>query len=148
MIHDEICTYEVCKLAKDKGFPQGFDYPNFKSKLDYYNHKGELNGNVGDILKLRIKHKPVPKEMKPIIAPTQSLLQRWLREEKGVVIDVVLDWQYNIEAEEIRYQYRIGSKRRMTIGGVQTRGIVCDRYYDTYELALEDALAYSLKNLA
>lgn len=22
MIHDEICTYEVCKLAKEKGFPQ------------------------------------------------------------------------------------------------------------------------------
>ena len=22
MIHEEICTYEVCKLAKEKGFPQ------------------------------------------------------------------------------------------------------------------------------
>lgn len=58
-----------------------------------------------------------------------------------------LDWQYNIEVEEIRYQYRIGSKRRMTIEGVQTRGIVRDRYFDTYELALEDALKYALKNL-
>ena len=70
-----------------------------------------------------------------------------MREEKRVVIDVVLDWQYNIEVEEIRYQYRIGSNRRMTIGGVQTRGIVCDRYFATYELALEDALNYALENL-
>ena len=25
MIHEEICTYEVAKLAKEKGFPQAYE---------------------------------------------------------------------------------------------------------------------------
>ena len=118
MIHEEICTYEVCKLAKEKGF----DVPTAKN----YRHENGTTCN----------------------APTQSLLQRWLREEKGIIIDVVLDWSYNIDFEEIRYQYRIGSIDRMTIeGGNKTKGLVFDKRFPTYELALEDALAYSLKNL-
>ena len=46
MIHDEICTYEVCKLAKEKGF----DVPTAKN----YRHENGTTCN----------------------APTQSLLQR------------------------------------------------------------------------
>ena len=138
MIYDEICTYEVCKLAKDKGFPQ-----HITEEAYIVDNYGEDDYNIGDIVPIPL----MPDYMDDAAAPTQSLLQRWLREEKGIIIDVVFDWQYNIEAEEIRYQYRIGSKRRMTIGGVQTRGIVCGRYYDTYELALEDALKYALENL-
>lgn len=137
MIHEEICTYEVSLLAKEKGFPQWFNYARFKFKWDYYNHKGELNGDVGDILKLRVKHQPVPEDMQPIAAPTQSLLQRWLREEKGVNIelkysDITEDWRpfwswciYN----NLGFTLEIGDN------------------FSTYELALEDALKYAFKNL-
>jgi hypothetical protein len=139
MIHEEICTYDVCKLAKENGFPQlGIDSNNYW-----------FEDNNGDLIDMNVKafvFDAIPKEGLTRKIP-QSLLQRWLREEKGIHIDVVLDWQYNIEVEEIRYQYRIGSKRIMTTGGVQTRGIVCDRYFATYELALEDALKYALENL-
>lgn len=138
MIHEEICTYEVCKLAKEKGFPQHIGDDAYIVENEYDNEY-----EVGCCYPIQF----IPDYLPTITAPTQSLLQRWLREEKGIVIDVVLDWQYNIEVEEIRYQYRIGSKRRMTIEGVQTRGIVRDRYFDTYELALEDALKYALENL-
>lgn len=136
MIHDEIVTFEVAKLAKEKGFdwmPSMYFHSGVESDLRVVGVNG-ANPN-------KMPHSP------HISCPTQTQLQRWLREEKGIVIDVVLDWQYNIEVEEIRYQYRIGSKRRMTIEGVQTRGIVRDRYFATYELALEDAELYVLKNL-
>ena len=138
MIHDEIVTYEVAKLAKEKGFPQHIGNDAYVVENEY-DDKYEVEC-----------HYPIqfiPDYLPTIAAPTQSLLQRWLREEKGIVIDVVLDWQYNIEAEEIRYQYRIGCKHRMTIEDIQTRGIVRDRYFATYELALEDAELYCLKNL-
>lgn len=132
MIHEEIATFEVAKLAKEKGFREKCIEHYYDDTKDLYRSSNpqcyNFGGNTSD-------------------APTQSLLQRWLREEKGVVIDVVLDWQYNIEAEEIRYQYRIGCKHRMTIEDIQTRGIVRDRYFATYELALEDAELYCLKNL-
>ncbi len=139
MIHDEICTYEVCKLAKEKGFPQHIGDDAYIKENEY-----DDEYEVGCCYPIQF----IPDYLPTITAPTQSLLQRWLREERGIIVDVVLDWQYNIEAEEIRYQYRIGSKRRMTIGGVQARGISCDRYFATYELALEDALKYALENLA
>lgn len=133
MIHEEICTYDVCKLAKDKGFPQEFDYAHFKSKWNYYNHKGELNGDVGDILKLRLKHEPIPEEMKPIAAPTQSLLQRWLREEKG--IDIVV-----MPIRPKGYSFFICSPIPEDDGECMDREDSL-----TYELALEDALKYALE---
>ena len=138
MTHDEICTYEVAKLAKEKGFPQWFNYTRFKFKWDYYNHKGELNGDLGDILKLRIKHKPVPEDMQPIAAPTQSLLQRWLREEKGIHIAVFPDI-----ANSFKFDYIVYIKGDKFWNPIYTA--LSD--FDTYRLTLEDALKYVLKNL-
>lgn len=152
MIHEKICTFEVAKLAKEKGFPQEVSrWCDFTSpSRNYYNHKGELNGDCLEIIKCICRKEEVPIELQTIDAPTQSLLQRWLREEKGIVIDVVLDWEYNIsiDIEKIRYQYRIGSIDEMTIeGGIKTKGIVFDKRFTTYEHALEDALKYALENL-
>jgi hypothetical protein len=82
-------------------------------------------------------------------APTQSLLQRWLREEKGIVVEVIAYptcsnnkkncywWSIKQNSDGICYQYEECSD---ILYGF-------DFAFDTYELALEDALAYSLKNL-
>lgn len=152
MIHKEICTYEVCKLAKEKGFPQKASRwrKSTSPGRNYYNHKGELNGDCLEIIKCICRKEEVPIGLQTIAAPTQSLLQRWLREEKGIIIDVVLDWEYNVSIDigKIRYQYRIGSIDRMTIeGGIKTKGLVFDKRFTTYELALEDALKYALEIL-
>lgn len=138
MIHEERCTYEVAKLAKEKGFPQWFNYTRFKYKWDYYNHKGELRGDVGDILKLRLKHEPIPEEMKPIAAPTQSLMQRWLREDKGIHIAV-----FPNVVNSFKFDHVVYIKGDKFWNPIYTA--LSD--FDTYELALEDALKYALENL-
>lgn len=139
MIHEEIVTSEVAKLAKEKGFPQHIGNDAYVVENEY-----DDEYEVGCCCPIQF----IPDYLPTITAPTQSILQRWLREEKGIIVDVVLDWQYNIEAGEIRYQYRIGSVDRMTIeGGIKTKGLVFDKRFTTYELALEDALKYSLENL-
>lgn len=71
-MHEEICTYEVCKLAKEKGFnvPTHFAYNENCRKAMYMELC--LNRNT--------------KDSRSISAPTQSLLQRWLREEKGYYV--------------------------------------------------------------
>lgn len=113
MIHEEICTYEVCKLAKEKGFPIK------EIKSWHYEYDGCPTKEIIDEYQY------------PNI--TQSLLQRWLREEKGLHITVPFDnnefwWQIkNLANGDSEYGEALG--------------------FDTYELALEDALAYSLKNL-
>ena len=123
MIHEEICTYEVCKLAKEKGF-------NVQT-FDWYDYTG--NYNKGFIPR-KLHECPRYKEY---YAPTQGLLQRWLREERGIVIEL----KYSDSTESFRpfWSWQIYNTLGITleIGEPNT----------TYELALEDALKYALENL-
>lgn len=122
MIHEEICTYELCKLAKEKGFSE------MASCYQGYRKDGTL---------FYFSNMPDGKErvmQTYCLAPTQSLLQRWLREEKGVDIAVV-------PVSEV-YAYIV-----YNIHCRDNRVVNTNAGYDTYELALEDALKYALENL-
>lgn len=118
MIHEEICTYNVCKLAKEKGFNvPTFGYYRIDTE-DWYRTDVYDDWNDSTIR---------------YSAPTQSLLQKWLREEKGLHITVPFDnnefwWQIkNLATKDVAYGEALA--------------------YSTYELALEDALKYALENL-
>lgn len=124
MIHEEICTYEVAKLAKERGFdvPTHYAYNENCQKAMYMELC--LNRNT--------------KDSRSISAPTQSLLQRWLREEKGYYV----------------YPFFDNESRRWTWVCRELTGDKWiqlldfeERYFATYELALEDALKYVFKNL-
>lgn len=121
MIHEEICTYEVAMLAKEKGFPlrkvikqdgRAFFYELPQSHPDWANCDAWY-------------------------LPTQSLLQRWLREEKGIII--VLGYSVNTEDWRPFWSWTVYDKLGFTIE-------IGDNH-DTYELALEHALKYVLENL-
>ena len=128
MIHEEICTYEVCKLAKEKGFPQD---PDKNDHCLMYCWDGLRN--IHPLAMWIVWEMEEYDHDNLYAAPTQSLLQRWLREEKGLHITVPFDnnefwWQIkNLANGDSEYGEALG--------------------FDTYELALEDALDYSLKNL-
>ena len=127
MIHEEICTYEVCKLAKERGFdvPTHYAYNENCQKAMYMELC--LNRNT--------------KDSRSISAPTQSLLQRWLREEKNIHIEII--------ATASGYYWCVNKTNGTSItdSDVLNRGTNEGGCFDTYELALEDALVYSLKNL-
>ena len=120
MIRDEIVTYEVAKLAKEKGFDGRSFY--------VYNSEKILLGVKGVVNWCKVE----------FVAPTQSLLQKWLREEKGYYV----------------YPFFDNETRRWTWVCRELTGDMWiqlldfeERYFATYELALEDALKYALKNL-
>ena len=137
MIHEEICTYEVCKLAKEKGFPQDV-FGTCEMKSACYLEDGRFYKD-GCIYPIENAY----------TAPTQSLLQRWLREEKGIIVEVIAYptcsnnkkncywWSIKQNSDGICYQYEECSD---TLYGFSFA-------FDTYELALEDALKYALENL-
>lgn len=127
MKHEEICTYEVCKLAKEKGFNvQTFDWYDYTGNY----HKGFIPHELHECPRY-----------KEYYAPTQSLLQRWLREEKNIHIEII--------ATASGYYWCINKTNGTSItdSDVLNRGTNEGGCFDTYELALEDALVYSLKNL-
>ena len=127
MIHEEICTYEVCKLAKEKGFdehPPMYFHSGVKSNLREVGSNGANPNNI--------PYSP------HISCPTQTQLQRWLREEKNIHIVVFPNLRNSYEYDWIVY-----------IKGVEcwlpTYSALNE--FPTYELALEDSLKYALENL-
>lgn len=127
MIHDEICTYEVCQLARERGFDvQTFDWYDYTGNY----HKGFIPHELHECPRY-----------KEYYAPTQSLLQRWLREEKNIHIEII--------ATASGYYWCVNKTNGTSItdSDVLNRGTNEGGCFDTYELALEDALKYALENL-
>ena len=127
MIHEEICTYEVCKLAKEKGFPQ-----HIGNDAYIVDNKYDDKYEVGCHYPIQF----IPDYLPTIVAPTQSLLQRWLREEKEIHAFIPL------HKGEYKYFWAIDSLSRK-----KKEDDIAYKLYSTYELALEDALKYALENL-
>lgn len=126
MIHEEICTYEVCKLAKEKGFDvQTFDWYDYTGNY----HKGFIPHELHEC----------PRD-KEYYAPSQSLLQRWLREEKGIHISVEYEWVEGVDDWTFWAYIKKINNAKVVNDAIKSG-------FNTYELALEDALKYALENL-
>ena len=138
MIHEEICTYEVCKLAKAKRFPQ---HPNGSFDCCYY-HWDRLR-KIHSLCSSKVYYDDEFRQRDLFRAPTQSLLQRWLREEKGITIcvDIFDDgWFFDISTfyKQDTGVYEVD---------IPYKSSNVSHVFDSYELALEDALKYALENL-
>ena len=132
MLKEEICTYEVCKLARDKGFPQVVRrwLHDVSGVKNYYTHDGILNGDCIEIINCRLEKREISDEFDIIAAPTQNQLHKWLQDIKGVDIIVpCIDGKYNYVVQgNINYKCAYEG-------------------FSSYKLALEDAFKYTLKNL-
>jgi len=82
---EEIVKYETAKLARKKGFKILVDDAYFMA-----NDNGEIT------LGLSNYDEPIYGEIK---APTQSLLQKWLREIHNIDVDVVRDSEVHYQDE-------------------------------------------------
>mgnify|MGYP003305441855 CR=1 FL=1 len=142
MIHEEICTYEVCKLAKEKGF--NCKVYNYYQATKHYCEtlRGIELHSVCWRLETDDCYNRYNKSSEDVVsAPTQSLLQRWLREEKGIIIEVFMDDDSNMPLTYNIHQYKDWNWE-----------CVCHHHGNYYavtnwELCLEDALKYALENL-
>ena len=137
MVHEEICTYEVAKLAKENGF-------NGNGCFKHYDQNGLLRSNRSfsrfDLTINELYKHDAPSEVQ-VYAPTQSLLQRWLREERGIIIEVFMDDDSNMPLTYNIHQYKDWNWE-----------CVCHHHGNYYavndwELCLEDAIKYALENL-
>ena len=127
-MEETLVSFEVAKLAKEKGFTDVVGV--FRGK-HYYNYKGELDADQIDYLKAYVRQEDTSL-MESIAAPTQSLLQRWLREEHRVHLtvihraysglDMIDEYDYLLQGTEVVY-----------------------RHFKSYEEALEAGLKEALK---
>ena len=130
---DEIVNFRTALLAYNKGFHDKISCINGKN---YYNYKGELNGDSSEELKDYLNAKKEDRNPDDfylsIPAPTQSLLQRWIREKHKIHIDVsyldnIYNFYYKITKMESNFEYEVSKS------------------FQTYEKALEEGLKAALK---
>ena len=119
---EQLISFETAKLAKEKGFED-------RVNNAFYTFKGKLNS--GKLLQTY----NFTKNGEGCDAPTQSLLQKWLREEKEVVVLIGLQGTDNEFTTTIDYDFKDGDSTTIYVWG----------YYKTYEKALEKGLKEALK---
>ena len=123
-MQEQIVGFDVAKLAKDKGFnlevKAYFDFKKFGVKpLEFFN---KIDANYFSHWDFDLNKKI---NAGYISAPTQSLLQKWLREKHKlhtVIIYTINGFTYKIVDLKLNHEN------------------VCDIVFESYEDALENAL--------
>jgi len=125
-MREELITFETAKLAKEKGFDwQTRD--GYHSDLQDNEFWESWDLYLSDHFKKRLVSQDV------YAAPTQSLLQKWLREEYKIFLNSITG-------------YDLGTRFQILY---EEEGISFDDLYtnmfETYEEALEEGLQEALK---
>ena len=99
-------SFENAKLLKDKGY--GNTAP-WKLGRDYYNHLGELNGDVTDYIRAFVKLKDRKDRselthLETIDAPTIAEVVMWLYEKHKLWINMEIVGNQNVYP---RYRYQV-----------------------------------------
>lgn len=143
---EQIVSFKLACLARDLGYEQG----STQLSQPYYNHKGELNGDVIDYMGKYFKFKDgtIPQEeidkVKSVRAMTQSELQRWIREEHKLHIQITVEafkngYNWNVQIMDLDFDN--SETEFWKEFGIRTTGDYGDNGdYRTYEDALEFGL--------
>ena len=123
-MEEQLISFETVKIAKEKGFGgEGLTTPN-----------GYFRGN--NLCNIPCNNKSDFCGKDAFSAPTQSLLQKWLREEYEIHL---VCWWYD---KEDKFYTELGRRKKNSIK-VQTGNVT--NLFDTYENALEAGLLEALK---
>jgi hypothetical protein len=147
-MEEQLIEFETAKLAKEKGFPfvddysynwydnkglkKRVNYPGEESLSDYFNEvylkdNNLYNGNNDT------EENPITRYGEDLyLAPTQSLLQKWLREKHN--IEVFVHPYFKDKIKSLKTYEVVIDKNSTTYSG-----------YKTYEEALEKGLKKALK---
>jgi hypothetical protein len=131
---EEIVKYETAKLAREKGFKIMVNDAYFTA-----NDNGEITLGLSNF------DEPIYGEIK---APTQSLLQRWLRETHNIDVDVVRDSEVHYQ-DEIRWIVKVSNwndirVKNFSIAQLKFPDTSHHTDFKSYEEALEKGLTEGL----
>ena len=126
---EKLIEFETAKLAKEKGF-------GLKLDSNYiYNKMGKLRFTILKLHRNDTDYK--------YLAPTQSLLQRWLREEYNIWIDISINTYPKVNNIAVTLQYF--HKDKYISNEYLPNQLEGLTHSYTYEEALEKGLVEALK---
>lgn len=153
-MEETLVSFEVAKLLKENGFNESCPY-YYVQEFGNSEYLKNLHGTIieckttnehGDVIGY-YKRKNSSGQPHIIIAPTQSLAQKWIREVHGIFLTVECDsaghfryHAYNLDAYNSKYPKYLG---------IEDTGLFefgNDIYeYNTYEEALEEGIKQALQ---
>jgi hypothetical protein len=154
-MQEQLISFETAKLAKEKNFEIGVNqsYIIYKESYNYDddpNHRESYKVNDVEINSHyhvnNYKGIDLSNELyEAYSAPTQSLLQKWLREIHNIYVDSYHD--LTADGKNIQYYTSWGFLQQKDNNGNQNMNGWYDEYNDwkTYEEALEFGLQQALK---
>jgi hypothetical protein len=146
-MQEELVSFETAELAKEKGFNLEkhilYFYTKPKSKMfgvDEHGRNYPIKNtskklySIGSHITLRREN--------VLLAPTQSLLQTWLRNVKGIEITIIPNYIYIVFPLKRMTDALDKLEKDQTIDLLD---LASETEYKTYEEALEVALIEALK---
>jgi hypothetical protein len=130
---DELISLETAILACEKGFDEYCVY-GYLNLEEGHKDRGKIM-NFSDAYSVGLPERKNSEMGLFFTSPTQSLLQKWLREKHRLSL-IAMDDSSTQFIE--KYWFTIGELHKETI-------ILSDALYDTYEEALEAGLLLALK---
>ena len=131
-MEEQLISFDTAKLAKEKGFTQDI----FKAQF-CLNEDG------------RWRNTTKVEKSKRIFAPTQSLLQRWLREEYNIMIEVIPHREEGCEKwkakEDIYWEVLVDYYGKDFEIHINNECDYNETFLNSYEKALEKGLYEALK---
>lgn len=126
-MQEQLISFDTAKLAKNK---------KFSAETHYWYNENDSKPKGGTAPGTFYSNHATRSDL--YSAPTQSLLQKWLRDGFNFHIELSLfnDSKFRVEIWKFKPSYR------MHVVNIE---YLSDKLYDTYEEALEDGLFEALK---
>lgn len=159
-MEDQLISFETAKLAKEKGFDWGCNYHIISNSYESSNYSPysqfqfAISSEMNHLKPLTNKDLEAFEKLnlggrsyiwsKAITQPTQSLLQRWLREVHGIHVSVhptFINKKWYIKAQRVDYPNDDIITGLFSSWSPQNSLL----HWDTYEEALEAALQITLR---
>lgn len=139
-MEDQLITFETAKLAKEKGFDELLEQKKHVYKLDSKEIDIHVKSN-------QVNNWNDPSYIGICSAPTQSLLQKWLREKHDIHIEIQADFSSWGDEESFifwtSYLMKIDKEARSEGFALEIEGSHSNE--STYEQTLEEGLKQALK---
>jgi len=137
---EQLVSLKTAKLAKKKGFDVVCDYVyDISDKKDPIITRNQVG--LGNLSYFKDRF---------IGCPSQSLLQKWLREEKNILVEVIFNDGLARKLYEVAHKKPSSNFHWSIYTSINNPDFVYNKFwsdiqFETYEEALEQALQQALK---
>ena len=138
----DYCDYDTCVALKELGYNQYTSLRSYAGKggVRLWDFDGEPNYKEGELIALSDMY-DIPMDGNEVAAPSLYEAQKWLREEKGIIVRVIPIYEERKPIKGISYTHEV---IYWTDGYVADE---CIEEYPSYEEALSEGVRASIKIL-